>query len=283
MSAKIIDGKKISEEIKKKIVKEVSELKQKGIEPALAIISVGENYASKIYIRNKQIACKEVGISTAINNFPEETKEKDLLDLISNLNKDPRIHAVLVQLPLPKHLDDNKIIEAINPEKDVDGLHPKNFGRLLEGDETIVPCTPKGIMRMLEHERINLEGKDVVIINHSKIVGKPLALMMLNRDATVTVCHAKTKNLVQHTKRADILISAVGKPCFIKKDMVKKGAVVIDVGISNKGKLCGDVDFDSVKETASYITPVPGGVGPMTVASVLENTVLLAKLLQKVD
>jgi methylenetetrahydrofolate dehydrogenase (NADP+)/methenyltetrahydrofolate cyclohydrolase len=283
MSAKIIDGKKISGWIKKMIAKEVDELKQKGIEPTLAIISVGEDYASKIYIRNKQLACKEVGINIVINNFPEKAKEEDLLKLISNLNKDPRIHAVLVQLPLPKHLDDSKIIEAINPEKDVDGLHPKNFGRLLEGDESIVPCTPKGIIRILEHERINLEGKDVVIINHSKLVGKPLALLMLNRDATVTICHAKTKNLIQHTRQADILISAVGKPCFIKKNMVKKGSVVIDVGISHKGKLCGDVDFDSVKEVASYITPVPGGIGPMTVAIALENTVLLAKLLQKVD
>lgn len=271
----IIDGRKIANEIKQDLKKRVEDLKKKDIIPKLSIILVGEDPSSKIYINMKMISGKEVGIQTELHKFPENSKEEELIELIQKLNEDEKVHGILVQLPLPKHINENRVIETISPEKDVDGLTSINMFRLLFKDEFLIPCTPKGVIKMLDYHKIDLVGKNAVVVGRSKIVGKPMALMLLNRDATVTVCHSKTKDLKEHTKNADILIVAVGKPKLITKDMVKEGAVVIDVGINRvEGKLCGDVDFENVKDVASYITPVPGGVGPMTVAMVLENTVI---------
>ena len=278
----IIDGKKLANEIKQDLKKRVEDLKKKGIIPKLAIILVGEDPSSKIYINMKMISGKEVGIETELHKFPENFEEKELIELIQELNRDEKVHAILVQLPLPKHINENRVIEAISPEKDVDGLTSINMFRLLFKDEFLVPCTPKGVIKMLDYHKIDLVGKNAVVVGRSKIVGKPIALMLLNRNATVTVCHSKTKDLKEHTKNADVLVVAVGKPKLIIKDMVKEGAVVIDVGINRvEGKLCGDVDFENVKDVVSYITPVPGGVGPMTVAMVLENTLIAAELSKK--
>jgi len=278
----IIDGKKLANEIKQDLKKRVEDLKKKGIIPKLAIILVGEDPSSKIYINMKMISGKEVGIETELHKFPENFEEKELIELIQELNRDEKVHAILVQLPLPKHINENRVIEAISPEKDVDGLTSINMFRLLFKDEFLVPCTPKGVIKMLDYHKIDLVGKNAVVVGRSKIVGKPIALMLLNRNATVTVCHSKTKDLKEHTKNADVLVVAVGKPKLITKDMVKEGAVVIDVGINRvEGKLCGDVDFENVKDVVSYITPVPGGVGPMTVAMVLENTLIAAELSKK--
>jgi methylenetetrahydrofolate dehydrogenase (NADP+)/methenyltetrahydrofolate cyclohydrolase len=274
----IIDGKKISEEILEKLKPRVQRLKKKNINPTLAVVSVGDNPASKIYIENKQKACEKIGIGSNLYEFPENVKEEKLLVLIQQLNNDKKIHGIIVQLPLPKHMDEKKILSTVSPEKDVDGLNPANVGNLLTGNEHIAPCTPKGIIRMLEKMKIPIEKKNVVIVNNSNVVGKPLAMMLTNRFATVTLCHVKTKFLSQHTKKAEILITATGVSNLIKKDMVKEGVVIIDGGICYKdGKVYGDVDFENVKNIASYITPVPGGVGPMTVAMVLENTLILAE------
>jgi len=274
----IIDGKEIAEEIKKQLKVRVQKLKNRGITPTLAIVMVGQRHDSKIFTRNKQKACEEVGINANLYEYPENMKEEGLTKLIWKLNKDKKIHGIIVQLPLPKHIDEKKILTTISPEKDVDGLNPVNVGQVLIGNEFIAPCTPKGVIRMLEKMKIPLVGKEIVIVNNSNVVGKPLAMMLTNRFATVTICHVKTKYLSRHTKKAEILITAVGKPNFIEKEMVKEKAVVIDVGISyQQGKIYGDVDFENVKDVASYITPVPGGVGPMTVAMVLENTLVLAK------
>jgi len=276
--AVIIDGKKIAEEIKEELKVKVKRLKNQGIRPTLAIVMVGQRNDSKIFTRNKLKACEEVGIKTNLYEYPENMKEEKLIDLILNLNKDKKIHGIIVQLPLPNHIDEKKILNIISPDNDVDGLNPVNVGNLLVGNESIAPCTPKGIIRMLEKMKIPVVGKEVVIVNNSNVVGKPLAMMLTNRFATVTICHIKTKYLSKNTKKAEILITAVGKPNFIIKEMVKEKAVVIDVGISyHQGKICGDVDFENVKDLVSYITPVPGGVGPMTVAMVLENTIVLAE------
>jgi len=276
--AVIIDGKKMSEEIMEVLKSRVLKLKKKSIIPTLAIVMVGDNASSKIYIRNKQNACKEVGISSNLYEFPENMKEEKLISLIQQLNNDKKIHGIIVQLPLPKHIEEKKILSLISPEKDVDGLSPVNIGNLLIGNERIAPCTPKGIIKMLEKMKIPVEKKNVVIINNSNVVGKPLAMMLTNRFATVTLCHVKTKYLKEHTKKAEILITATGVSGLIKKDMVKEGTVIIDAGIAYKdGKVYGDVDFENVKDIASYITPVPGGVGPMTVVMVLENTLILAE------
>ncbi len=276
--AQIIDGKLVSKLVKENIK---SIIESKKVNPSLAVVLVGNDPASLTYVRNKTNECLEVGISPKDYHLPEDTPEEKLLELINNLNRDDNIDGILVQLPLPKHIETNKILKAISPYKDVDGFHPENVGKLVIGKPFVEPCTPKGIIRLLEHYGITIEGKRAVVLGRSNIVGKPTAIMLLHRNATVTICHSKTENLPEITKQADILVSAIGVPNFVKADMVKKGAVVIDVGINKveengKFKLVGDVDFEYVKEVASYITPVPGGVGPMTRAMLLENTVNLA-------
>jgi methylenetetrahydrofolate dehydrogenase (NADP+)/methenyltetrahydrofolate cyclohydrolase len=274
----IIDGKKISEEIMEGLKPRIQKLKKKNINPTLAIVLIGDNPASRIYVTNKQKACEKTGISSNLYEFPESMKEEKLISLIQQLNNDKKIHGIIVQLPLPNHINEKKILSMVSHEKDVDGLNPVNIGNLLIGNEFLVPCTPKGIIKMLEKMKIPVEKKNVVIINNSNVVGKPLAMMLTNRFATVTLCHVKTKFLSQHTKKAEILITATGVPNLIKKDMIKEGVVIIDAGMCYKDdKVYGDVDFENVKDIASYITPVPGGVGPMTVAMVLENTLTLAE------
>ena len=271
----IIDGKKIAAKIKDRVREEVKSMETK---PGLATVLVGDDPASQLYVKLKGKACEEAGIRSEKYEFPGDAKDGEIIKLIRELNSNSSIHGILVQLPLPKHLNSQKIMAKISPEKDVDGFNPVNMGRLLIGDERFVPCTPKGVIRMLEHEKVGLEGKDCVIVNHSPVVGKPLAMLLLNREATVSVCHVKTKDLGKFTKEAEILVVAAGVPGLIKADMVKEGAVVIDVGINKtEDGIVGDVDFEAVKEKASLITPVPGGVGPMTIAMLLENTVMAAK------
>lgn len=270
-----LDGKVVSAELKENIRSEVTFLRErKGIVPHLAVVIVGENPASKTYVRNKQRACEEVGIRSSVITLPEEVTEQALIQEIEALNMSPEVTGILVQLPLPQQIKTQTIIEAINPAKDVDGFHPLNVGRLNSGLNGIIPCTPMGILTLLQHENIELAGKHVVIIGRSEIVGKPMAQLCLAHDATVTICHSKTKDLNTFTQQADILIVAIGRPQFVTADMVKDGAVVIDVGINRleSGKLVGDVDFEQVEPKTSYITPVPGGVGPMTIASLLSNT-----------
>ena len=279
MTAKILDGKKIAAEIRASVKGETLLLKERGIVPGLAVVLVGDNPASKVYVGQKEKGCLEAGFASFLHRLPGGTSQKDLLDLISKLNADPLVHGILVQLPLPDQIDEEKVIAAIKPEKDVDGFSPVNMGRLVAGMSAIEPCTPKGIMRLLEASGIELAGKEAVVIGRSNIVGKPVALMLLARSATVTVCHSRTRDLAEHTKRADILVAAVGRPRFVTADMVKDGVVVIDVGINRLEEgLAGDVDFEGVSEKASWITPVPGGVGPMTIAMLLENTLEQAKL-----
>ncbi len=276
----ILDGKAVSVDLKNEIRDKVLSFKQKnGIIPKLTVILVGNDPASAVYVRNKNKACEYVGIESGIITYPEDVPEKDILDRIDQLNNDTSVSGILVQLPLPRALDEKKIILSIRPEKDVDCFNPFNVGLLYHpGNDTFLPCTPNGIIRIIDYYGISLKGKNAVVVGRSDIVGKPMAMMLLARDATVTVCHSKTVDLKQHTSCADILIAAVGRPGFITADMVKPGAVVIDVGINRTGdgKLVGDVDFDTVKNVASYITPVPGGVGPMTVAVLMENTLKAA-------
>ena len=281
----IIDGKTIAEKIKNDLKTEILELKSKGIIPTLAVVLVGENSASKIYVRNKKKACEEIGIYSEEFNLPENTSEDELIDLIEKLNSNSDINGILVQLPLPLHISEIKIAEAVNPIKDVDVFNPVNTGKLLSGNADLIPCTPKGIAELFDYEKISLKGKHCVIIGRSNIVGKPLAMLMLQKDATVTICHSKTKNLEKICQNADIIIAAIGKPKFITKNMVKNGCVIIDVGINrNKdGTICGDADFEEVKNIASYITPVPGGVGPMTIAMLLENTIITTKMQNNID
>jgi len=278
--AVLMDGKKISSEVRGEIAKEVTILKEKGIVPGLAVIIVGDDPASKVYVSNKKKACEEVGIHSEVYHMPESTTQEELLAKVHELNKREDIHGILVQLPLPKHLDEELVINNIDYKKDVDAFHPINVGRIMIGNQTFLPCTPAGVMEMLERYNIDLKGKECVIVGRSNIVGKPQAMLMLQRNGTVTICHSKTNNLGEVTKRADVLVAAVGKPKFITADMVKDGAVVIDVGINRmeSGKLCGDVDFENVKNKASYITPVPGGVGPMTITMLLKNTLMAAKM-----
>ncbi|GAB1427827.1 bifunctional methylenetetrahydrofolate dehydrogenase/methenyltetrahydrofolate cyclohydrolase FolD [Aminivibrio sp.] len=279
MTAKILDGKKIAAEIRASVKGETLLLKERGIVPGLAVVLVGDNPASKVYVGQKEKGCLEAGFASFLHRLPGGTSQKDLLDLIGKLNADPLVHGILVQLPLPDQIDEEKVIAAIKPEKDVDGFSPVNMGRLVAGMSAIEPCTPKGIMRLLEASGIELAGKEAVVIGRSNIVGKPVALMLLAKSATVTVCHSRTRDLDAHTKRADILVAAVGRPRFVTADMVKDGVVVIDVGINRLEEgLVGDVDFEGVSEKASWITPVPGGVGPMTIAMLLENTLEQAKL-----
>ena len=281
MSAIVLDGKMIGTEIRQKVKLEVQELREKyAIVPGLAVIIVGEDPASKIYVRNKQKACEEIGIHSEMITLPEQTEQTQLLEIIEKLNNDTRINGILVQLPLPQHINSKTILEAITPDKDVDGFHPVNAGKLFIGQEGLVPCTPYGIIKMLEMREIPIAGKHAVIIGRSNIVGKPMAMLLLARNATVTICHSKTQNLAAITRTADILVAAIGKANFVSRDMVKKGAVVIDVGINRlpSKKLAGDVDYEQVKEVASYITPVPGGVGPLTITMLLHNTVQATKI-----
>ena len=276
MSAKIIDGKRISEILREKTALSVK-MRPDGIRvPGLAVIIVGDNPASRVYVNNKKKACEICGFTSYEYALPENTAEAELLSLIEELNMNEDIDGILCQLPLPSHIDENKVIDAISPEKDVDGFSPVSTGNLVAGKPCFAPCTPAGVVEMLKYEGIEISGKHCVIVGRSNIVGKPAALLMLQNNATVTVCHSRTKNLADEVKRADIVIAAIGKPGFITEDMVKEGAVVIDVGINRlpTGKLTGDVDFEKVKEKASYITPVPGGVGPMTITMLMKNTLL---------
>ena len=277
--ATILDGKAVSAAVKQEVKTEVEALKQKGISVGLAVIIVGENPASRTYVNNKKKACAEAGIVSEEYALPESTTQAELLDLIDTLNKKDSIHGILCQLPLPKHLDEKAVIAAINPEKDVDAFHAVNVGHIMIGDYSFLPCTPAGIMEMLKYYNIPVAGKECGVIGRSNIVGKPMAMLLLQQNGTVTVCHSKTVHLAAVTARADILVAAVGIPKFVTADMVKDGAVVIDVGMDRdeNGKLCGDVDFDAVAPKASYITPVPGGVGPMTIATLLKNTVTAAR------
>ena len=272
----IIDGKVVSAHIRQELSSEVKEL---GIKPKLAVILVGNDPASAVYVRNKQKACIETGIEPLQITLPENTAEDDLLALIDELNSDESVNGILVQLPLPKTISEKKVIERISPKKDVDAFTYESVGKIVEGNYGFLPCTPAGIMELLKFYNISPEGKECVIIGRSNIVGKPMALLLLNANGTVTVCHSRTHDLKEVTKRADILVVAIGKPNFVTSDMVKDGAVVIDVGINRlpDGKLCGDVAFDEVSEKASFITPVPGGVGPMTITMLMKNTVSAAK------
>ncbi len=280
---KILDGKKIAEDIKKEIWRDISELKHNGINPNLAVILAGSDPASVTYVKNKEKACQELGIASEVYKLDKNVGEKEILDLIKSLNGNKKTHGILVQLPLPEHIDGKKIIEAVDPKKDVDCFHPENVGRMAAEKGIFYPCTPMGILEILKRYGIEIAGEDCVVVGRSSIVGKPLAVMLINSHATVTVCHTKTKNLKEKCLGADILISAVGKAGLITRDMVKPGAVVIDVGMNrnSKGKLVGDVDFENVSPIAGAITPVPGGVGPMTVAMLMKNTVEAAKRLSQ--
>ncbi len=277
--AEILDGRMVAKKIRQGLKSEVEDLKANGINPKLAVIMVGEDPSSKIYVKNKSIACNEVGIEYEEFLLSETTTMEELLDLIDKLNKDATIHGILLQSPIPKGLDINEAFRAIDPKKDVDGFNPFNVGKLCLGQDTFVSCTPFGIIKLLGEYNIEIEGKNAVVVGRSNIVGKPMMQCLLNKNATVTVCHSKTKDLKEVTKEADILVVAIGRANFIKKDMVKENAVVIDVGINRgeNGKLCGDVDFEEVSKVASYITPVPGGVGPMTIAMLMNNIVKAAR------
>lgn len=278
--AQIINGKEISEKVRGDIARETEELKAKGITPGLAVVIVGNDPASAVYVRNKHRACEQVGIYSEVHELPESTTEEELLSLVDSLNADNKIHGILVQLPLPKHLDDKAVIERIDPTKDVDAFSAVNVGKIMLGEYDFLPCTPAGVMELLKESGIDPAGKECVIVGRSNIVGKPQAMLMLHANATVTICHSRTKNLADVTRRADIVVAALGKAKFITGDMIKEGAVVIDVGINrlDDGKLCGDVDFDSAEKKAAYITPVPGGVGPMTITMLLKNTLKAAQL-----
>jgi len=289
MSAKIIDGKQIASVIRAELKTSVEKLKAKGITPGLGVILVGADPASISYVTAKEKACSEIGIYSDDNRLPAETSEKDLLALVNKMNNDPKINGILVQLPLPKHIDEQKVLLAIDPAKDVDGFHPVSVGKMVVGQKAFLPCTPHAVLQLLQRSGVKTEGAEVVIVGRSNIVGKPLAIMLMQKsptaNATVTVCHTRTKNIAAHTKRADIVIAAAGKPNAITADMIKDGAVVIDVGINRVDdatkksgfRLIGDVDFEGVKEKAGFITPVPGGVGPMTITMLLYNTVESAK------
>lgn len=271
----IIDGKKISQEIKDELKEKVSLLKENGINKCLAVIQVGNDPASSVYVRNKKKGCEYIGIDSLSYELPEETTEAELIELIEKLNNDDKVNGILVQLPVPKHIDEDKVIGAISPLKDVDGFHPQSVGALCIGRKGFVSCTPAGIIQLLKRSNIEIAGKECVIIGRSNIVGKPMSILMLRENATVTIAHSKTKDLKEVCKRADILIAAIGKPKFVTSEYIKEGAVVIDVGINRdeNNKLCGDVDYDDVLDKVSAITPVPGGVGPMTIAMLLNNCI----------
>lgn len=277
---KLISGKEISLSVKERVAEEVKDLKKNGIEPCLAVILVGDDPASKVYVNNEKKACEFCGIRSLEYLLPADASQEELNSLVEKLNSDESVNGILCQLPLPSHLDEKEVLNLIKPEKDVDAFHPENVGHIMIGDFNFLPCTPAGIMEMLKYENIGLDGKNCVIIGRSNIVGKPMAMLMLKENATVTVCHSHTKNLKEVVDRADIVVAAVGKAKFVTADMIKDGAVIIDVGINRceDGKLYGDVDFEACKEKASYITPVPGGVGPMTIATLMQNTVTAAKI-----
>ncbi|HOK95693.1 MAG TPA: bifunctional methylenetetrahydrofolate dehydrogenase/methenyltetrahydrofolate cyclohydrolase FolD [Anaerohalosphaeraceae bacterium] len=289
MTANIIDGKQTAAQMREELKQKVALLKSKGIRPGLAVVLVGQDPASQSYVAAKEKACEEIGIYSDDNRLPAETTEQQLLELVGKLNADPRIHGILVQLPLPKHIDENKILLAIHPDKDVDGFHPVNVGKMVVGQECFLPCTPHGVIQLLLRHNVVLDGAEVVVVGRSNIVGKPVANMLLQKsktgNATVTVCHTRTKDIAAHCRRADIIIAAAGRPNTITADMVKDGAVVIDVGVNrieDAGRKCGyrlvgDVDFEAVSRKASLITPVPGGVGPMTITMLLYNTVQAAE------
>ncbi len=283
MAAKIIDGKMTSAKLRAGIHEKVEALKARGITPGLAVVIVGNDPASRVYVNNKKKACAECGIYSEEYALPEETTEEALLALVRELNERPDIHGILVQLPLPKHISEDKVILTIRPEKDVDAFHKQNVGAIMTGDYEFVPCTPAGVMALLDEYGIDVTGKRAVVIGRSNIVGKPQAMLLLHKNATVTICHSRTQNLAEITREADILVAAIGKLEFVTKDMVKPGAVVIDVGMNRnaEGKLRGDVAFDEVSEIASYITPVPGGVGPMTITMLMQNTLRAAELCEK--
>ncbi|MCA1022984.1 bifunctional methylenetetrahydrofolate dehydrogenase/methenyltetrahydrofolate cyclohydrolase FolD [Halobacillus litoralis] len=283
MAAEVIYGKQLAENLREEMKQEIITLHEKGVHPKLVVVIIGEDPASKSYVKGKQRASEKVGMDSDLIELPEDTSEQDLLDLISRLNQDDTVHGILVQLPVPDHISDQKIIEAIDPSKDVDGFHPENVGRMLTGQDTFFPCTPYGIMVMLERAAIDVEGKHAVIVGRSNLVGKPVGQLLLNKNATVTHCHSRTKDLKSHTKQADILIVAAGRPGLVTGEHVKEGAVVIDVGVNRvDGKLTGDVDFESAQEVASHITPVPKGVGPMTITMLLHNTIKAAKHIHRV-
>jgi len=289
MAAQIIDGKQVAADMREELKKEVAKLKEQGVVPGLGVILVGEDPASKSYVTAKERTCEEIGIYSDDNRLAPDTSQQELMALVERMNKDPKIHGILVQLPLPKHLNETEVLLSIDPAKDVDGFHPMNVGKMVVGEESFLPCTPHGVIQLLVRSGVTIEGAEVVIVGRSNIVGKPLANMLIQkkpqRNATVTVCHTRTKDLAAHTRRADILIAAAGRPNTITADMVKEGVVVIDVGVNRvedatkkRGyRLVGDVDFEAVKEKASLITPVPGGVGPMTITMLMYNTVESAR------
>lgn len=275
-----IDGKAIAAAVRSEVAAEVVEMKKRGVTPGLAVILVGDDPASRIYVNNKKKACAEVGFYSEEITLPADTTEEELLKVVAELNARKDIHGILCQLPLPKPLSDKAVIEAISPEKDVDAFHAANVGHIMIGDHTFLPCTPAGVMELLARTGVEVEGKNCVVVGRSNIVGKPMAMLLLQQNGTVTICHSRTQNLKEICRTADILVAAVGRPKFITADMVKPGAAVIDVGMDRdeNGKLCGDVDFDNVEPIAGYITPVPGGVGPMTIAMLMKNTLTAAKM-----
>lgn len=282
--AKIIDGKTVSASVKQKVADECAELfKTTGKKPGLAVIIVGDDPASKVYVNNKKKACELVGFLSKEYALPAQTTQQELMELVEKLNNDDEINGILCQLPLPKHLDEKAVIEAISPKKDVDAFHAVNVGKIMIGDYDFLPCTPAGVMELLAYYNIDIAGKECVVLGRSNIVGKPMSMLLLHKNGTVTICHSRTKNLAEVCKRADILVAAVGIAKFVTADMVKENAVVIDVGINrmDNGKLCGDVDFENVQNVASYITPVPGGVGPMTIATLMKNTLTAFKIQNK--
>ena len=278
MTARIIDGKSIAKELRESLAPRVAALKEQGITPGLSVIVVGDDPASAIYVRNKERACVKLGMNSQVLRFPAETTQEEILNTVRLLNQDDSVHGILVQLPLPRHIDEQAVLRAIDPDKDVDGFHAMNAGRLMNGESGFVACTPKGVMRLLEVSGVELDGKNAVVVGRSNIVGKPMALLLLQKNCTVTIAHSHTKDLTAVTRSADILVVAVGRAGFITGDMIKPGAAVMDVGINRvDGKVVGDVDFESAKEVASCITPVPGGVGAMTIAMLMENTVEAAE------
>jgi len=278
MSAQWIDGKKISGEIREEIKQEVARLKERGIRPGLAVVLVGDDPASQVYVRNKARTCEELGFYSEVYRLPAETSQAELLELVARLNGQDNVHGILVQLPLPKHIEEKAVIDAIAVEKDVDGFHPVSVGNMVIGDDALLPCTPAGVIELLKRSGLSAAGKHAVVIGRSNIVGKPVSLLLQREHATVTMCHSRTPNLPELARQADIIVAAVGVPKLVKADWVKPGAVVIDVGVNRlpDGKLCGDVDFDEVAKVAGWITPVPGGVGPMTITMLMKNTLKAA-------
>lgn len=278
--AKIISGKEVSAKVKNEVKEKTLELKNKGIEVGLAVVIVGDDPASRVYVNNKKKACEEVGFTSYEYALPAETTEEELLTLVDKLNKDDKVNGILVQLPVPKHINETAVINAISPDKDVDAFHPVNVGKIMIGDYAFLPCTPAGVMELIDSTGVDIAGKSCVVIGRSNIVGKPMSMLLLHRSGTVTICHSKTKNLKEICANADILVAAVGRPNFVTGDMVKEGAVVIDVGINRleNGKLCGDVNYEEAEKKAAFITPVPGGVGPMTIAMLMKNTLTAAMI-----